>query len=71
MTDPRKQFDWLLFISRELPIVALAAWWMMRSIRGNNIVGAILLTGVIGPLLTTLNYLSARQKANPAQHRPE
>lgn len=71
MNQTRRQFDWLLFIGRELPIVALAIGWLVRSIRESNILGAILLGGAVASLLTIWNYRSARHSRSGPEQRTE
>jgi amino acid transporter len=58
--EPRK-FDWLGFISRQIPILALATWWIVERVRRNDRVGIIVLYVSVSLFLTLLNYLGARR----------
>ena len=55
-----RKFDWLGFITRELPIVALVTWWLIEKIREGVIGGPVVLSISLFAILTGLNYWRAR-----------
>jgi hypothetical protein len=55
------KFDRLGFIARQLPILALATWWVIERVRRKDSVGIIVLYVAISLFLTVLNYLRARR----------
>ena len=59
--EPRK-FDWLGFITRQLPILGLAIWWVVERVQRNEGAGAIVLAVIVSLVLTVLNYLWARPR---------
>jgi hypothetical protein len=56
-----RNFDRLGFITRELVILALAAWWLFESIQLAAHVDRILFIVFTLLLLTVLNYMRARR----------
>jgi hypothetical protein len=55
------KFDRLGFITRQLPILVLAIWWVIERMRRKDSIGIIVLYVGIALFLTVLNYLGARR----------
>jgi hypothetical protein len=62
MNEMAKQFDWLGFAGREIPIVALAIWWLIERVQKHDAPVVIMLYGLVFVILTVLNYLKARRR---------
>jgi hypothetical protein len=56
-----RNFDRIGFITRELVIFSLAAWWLFESAQHAGHVGRIVFIVFVFALLTVLNYMRARR----------
>ena len=62
-----RNFERLGFITRELVILALAAWWLFESVQLAAHIGRIAFIVFTVLLLTALNYMRARRTDKKGQ----